>query len=42
MRPEEAGSRYYLWTSATVDRPTTARIVASARQEVERRTPPTC
>ncbi|HUT14136.1 MAG TPA: glycosyl hydrolase [Thermoguttaceae bacterium] len=33
---EEAGSRYYLWTSATVDRPTTARIVASVRQEGER------
>ncbi|MCL4203475.1 MAG: hypothetical protein KJ000_13310 [Pirellulaceae bacterium] len=30
---EAAGSRYYLWTSATVDRPTTARIVASTRQE---------
>ena len=32
---EQAGSRYYLWTSATVDRPTTARIVASARREGE-------
>ena len=35
MWPKTAGSRYYLWTSATVDRPTTARIVASARQEGE-------
>ena len=34
--PEAAGSRYYLWTSATVERPTTARIVASARQEGEK------
>jgi hypothetical protein len=34
--PEEAGSRYYLWTSATVERPTTARIVASTRQEGEK------
>jgi hypothetical protein len=33
---ELAGGRYYLWTSATVDRPTTARIVASARQKGER------
>ncbi|HPM79090.1 MAG TPA: glycosyl hydrolase [Candidatus Anammoximicrobium sp.] len=33
---EQAGVRYYLWTSGTVDRPTTARIVASARQEGER------
>jgi len=33
---EETGSRYYLWTSATVDRQTTARIVASAGQEDER------
>ena len=30
---ENNGSRYYLWTSATVDRSTTARIVASARHE---------
>ena len=28
--------RYYLWTSATVARPTAARIVASARQEGQR------
>ncbi len=34
--PEAAGGRYYLWTSATVDRPTTARIMASTRQEGER------
>jgi hypothetical protein len=34
--PEVAGGRYYLWTSATVDRPTAARIVASARQEGKR------
>ena len=33
---EAAGSRYYLWTSATVERPTTARIVASAHREGER------
>ncbi len=33
--PEAAGSRYYLWTSATVDQPTAARIVASARHEGE-------
>ncbi len=33
---EEAGSRFYLWTSATVDRPTTARIVTSARRGGER------
>ena len=32
---EATGSRYYLWTSATVDRATTARIVASARHEGE-------
>jgi hypothetical protein len=32
---ENNGSRYYLWTSATIDRPTTARIVASARHEDE-------
>ncbi len=32
---EEAGSRYYLWTSATVDQPATAHIVASARRENE-------
>jgi hypothetical protein len=30
--PEIPGGRYYLWTSATVDRQTPARIVASARQ----------
>ena len=30
---EATGSRYYLWTSATVDRSTTARILASARHE---------
>ena len=29
---ETNGSRYYLWTSATVEAPTTARIVASAPQ----------
>jgi len=34
--PEAAGSRYYLWTSATVDRQTTARIVVSARQAGEK------
>ncbi len=33
---ETPGSRYYLWTSATVDRPTTARITASVRQEGQR------
>jgi hypothetical protein len=33
---EAKGSRYYLWTSATVDRTTTAHIVASAGQEGER------
>ena len=32
---EETGSRYYLWTSATVDQATTARIAASARHEGE-------
>ncbi len=32
---DAAGSRYYLWTSATVDRPTTARIVASERRQGE-------
>jgi hypothetical protein len=31
--PEAAGSRYYLWTSATVARETSARLVASARRE---------
>jgi hypothetical protein len=31
--PEMPGGRYYLWTSATVDSQTTARIVASARQQ---------
>ncbi len=30
---EEAGSRYYLWTSATVDSRTTARVVVSSRQD---------
>jgi hypothetical protein len=34
--PEAAGGRYYLWTSATVDRQTTARIVASACREGEK------
>jgi len=34
--PEMAGGRYYLWTSATVDRQTTARIVASARPKGEK------
>ncbi|MBI2929178.1 MAG: hypothetical protein HYY24_26235 [Verrucomicrobia bacterium] len=33
--PEPGGNRYYLWTSATVERPTTARIVASTRREGE-------
>jgi hypothetical protein len=33
---KEAGNRYYLWTSASVDHPTTARIVANTRQEGER------
>jgi len=33
---EAAGSRYYLWTSATVARPTTARIDASQRREGDR------
>jgi len=32
---EKAGSRYYLWTSATVDRPTKAHMVISTRQEGE-------
>ncbi len=31
--PELPGGRYYLWTSATVERETTARIVASAKQQ---------
>jgi sugar lactone lactonase YvrE len=31
--PEVPGGRYYLWTSATVDGQTMARIVASTRQE---------
>ncbi len=31
--PEMPGGRYYLWSSATVDSPTAAHIVASARQE---------
>ncbi len=34
--PEIPGGRYYLWTSATLDHETTARIVASARQEGEK------
>jgi len=34
--PEAAGGRYYLWTSATVDRQTTARLVTSARREGEK------
>ncbi|NQT86938.1 hypothetical protein HQ560_09250, partial [bacterium] len=34
--PAMAGGRYYLWTSATVDRQAKARIVASARQEGEK------
>jgi len=34
--PEEAGSRYYLWTSATVEHPTAARIVASTGNEDEK------
>jgi len=33
--PEAAGTRYYLWTSATVDRAMTARIVVGSRQEGE-------
>lgn len=33
---EASGSRYYLWTSATVDRQTTARIVSSARRPGEK------
>ena len=33
---EESGSRYYLWTSATVEQATRARIVASARREGEK------
>lgn len=34
--PEAAGSRYYLWTSATVDRQTTARVVASSPKAGEK------
>ena len=34
--PELPGGRYYLWTSATVGRRTTARIVASAPQAGQR------
>jgi len=34
--PEPAGTRYYLWTCATVDRPTAARIVSSAHREGEK------
>jgi len=33
---EQAGSRYYLWTCATVDRPAAAHIVASAPRQGER------
>ena len=40
--PDPAGTRYYLWTSATVDRPTAARIVASAGGKARSRTPPRC
>ncbi len=40
--PELAGGRYYLWTSATVDRETTAHMVASARGRARSRTRPTC
>ncbi|MEI6561307.1 MAG: glycosyl hydrolase [Verrucomicrobiota bacterium] len=32
-KPEPEGNHYYLWTSATVDRETTARILASVRTE---------
>jgi hypothetical protein len=35
-QPEPAGSRYYLWTSATVDHPTTAQFVTSGHQEGEK------
>jgi len=31
--PEIPGGRYYLWTCATVDEPTTARVVASAPRD---------
>lgn len=34
--PEAAGSRYYLWTSATVARATVARIATSQQREGER------
>jgi hypothetical protein len=34
--PEAAGGRYYLWTSATVDQATTARVLASAPRPGER------
>ncbi len=34
--PETPGGRYYLWTSATVDREMPARIVASVREEGKR------
>jgi hypothetical protein len=34
--PEPGGNRYYLWTSATVDGDTTARILASAHQDGEK------
>jgi len=34
--PEIPGGRYYLWTSATVDRATTARIVSSAPRKGKR------
>ncbi len=40
--PEDAGSRYYLWTSVTVDRELTARIVASAGTKANGRTLPRC
>lgn len=34
--PEPTGSRYYLWTSATVDRATAAHILSSAPHEGEK------
>jgi hypothetical protein len=33
---EAAGNRYYLWSCATVDQPTVARIVVSRRQDGEK------
>lgn len=33
--PEVPGGRYYLWTTVTIDSPTTARIVASTKQDGE-------